>query len=43
MPVASALFTTHIIAFEVTSLLLLVAVIGSVVLAKRSAQHEVRS
>ncbi len=43
LPVATALFTEHVVAFEITSLLLLVAVIGSVVLAKRSAQHEVRS
>jgi NADH-quinone oxidoreductase subunit J len=43
LPVATSLFTEHLVAFEVTSLLLLVAVVGSVVLAKRSAQHEVRS
>lgn len=35
MPVATALFTEHIVAFEVTSMLLLVAVVGSVVLAKQ--------
>lgn len=41
MPVATTLFTEHLVAFEVTSLLLLVAVVGAVVLAKRSPQHEV--
>ena len=34
-PMANSLFTEHLVAFEVTSLLLLVAVIGAVVLAKR--------
>ena len=34
-PLADSLFTDNLIAFEVTSLLLLVAVIGAVVLAKR--------
>jgi NADH-quinone oxidoreductase subunit J len=34
-PIANALFTDNIVAFEVTSILLLVAVIGAVVLAKR--------
>ncbi|MEP6763146.1 MAG: NADH-quinone oxidoreductase subunit J [Gemmatimonadaceae bacterium] len=34
-PVAAALFNDYLIAFEVTSLVLLVAVIGAVVLAKR--------
>ena len=34
-PVAGALFTQHLVAFEVTSLLLLAAVVGAVVLAKR--------
>ncbi|HEY0776687.1 MAG TPA: NADH-quinone oxidoreductase subunit J [Gemmatirosa sp.] len=33
-PVASALFTQHLVAFEVTSLLLLASVVGAVVLAK---------
>ena len=33
-PVAAALFTQHLLAFEVTSLLLLAAVVGAVVLAK---------
>jgi NADH-quinone oxidoreductase subunit J len=33
-PVASVLFTRHLLAFEVTSLLLLAAVVGAVVLAK---------
>lgn len=37
-PVASALFTRHLIAFEVTSLLLLAAVVGAVVLAKRGRE-----
>ncbi len=36
-PIASALFTDYLIAFEVTSLVLLVAVVGAVVLAKRRA------
>lgn len=34
-PIAAALFTDYIVAFEVTSLVLLVAVVGAVVLAKR--------
>lgn len=34
-PVARALFTDYLIAFEVTSLLLLASVVGAVVLAKR--------
>ena len=34
-PVAHALFTDYLIAFEVTSLLLLASVVGAVVLAKR--------
>ncbi len=34
-PVAAALFNDYLIAFEVTSLVLLVAVVGAVVLAKR--------
>ena len=34
-PMANSLFTENLVAFEVTSLLLLVAVIGAVVLAKR--------
>lgn len=33
--IADSLFTTNLVAFEVTSLLLLVAVVGAVVLAKR--------
>ena len=36
-PVARALFTDYLIAFEVTSLLLLASVVGAVVLAKRRA------
>ena len=35
-PVAAVLFTEHLVAFEVTSVLLLVALVGAVVLAKRS-------
>ncbi len=35
-PVAHALFTDYLLAFEVTSVLLLAAVVGAVVLAKRS-------
>jgi NADH-quinone oxidoreductase subunit J len=34
-PIADSLFTTNLLAFEVTSVLLLVAVVGAVVLAKR--------
>ncbi len=34
-PIANSLFTDNLVAFEVTSVLLLVAVIGAVVLAKR--------
>ncbi len=34
-PIANSLFTENLVAFEVTSVLLLVAVIGAVVLAKR--------
>jgi NADH-quinone oxidoreductase subunit J len=34
-PVAELLFTEHLLAFEITSVLLLVAVVGAVVLAKR--------
>jgi NADH-quinone oxidoreductase subunit J len=34
-PVAQILFTEHLLAFELTSVLLLVAIIGAVVLAKR--------
>jgi NADH-quinone oxidoreductase subunit J len=34
-PVAEVLFTQHLLAFELTSILLLVAIIGAVVLAKR--------
>ncbi len=34
-PIANALFTEYLVAFEVTSVLLLVAVVGAVVLAKR--------
>jgi NADH-quinone oxidoreductase subunit J len=43
-PMANSLFTEHLVAFEVTSLLLLVAVIGAVVLAKRGRVNtEMRS
>ncbi len=34
-PVAELLFTEHLLAFEITSVLLLIAVVGAVVLAKR--------
>ena len=37
-PVAAVLFTEHLLAFEVTSVLLLVAIVGAVVLAKRGAR-----
>jgi NADH-quinone oxidoreductase subunit J len=36
-PVAESLFTDYLLAFELTSIVLLVAVIGSVLLAKRRA------
>lgn len=36
-PVAASLFTDHLVAFELTSVLLLVAVVGAVLLAKRRA------
>ncbi len=36
-PVAEVLFTEHLLAFELTSVLLLVAIVGAVVLAKRKA------
>jgi NADH-quinone oxidoreductase subunit J len=42
-PVAGAIFTEHLIAFEVTSLLLLVAVVGAVVLAKPRATSPERA
>ena len=43
-PIADSLFTDNLVAFEVTSVLLLVAVIGAVVLAKRGkVAGEVRS
>ena len=34
-PIATSLFTDNLVAFEVTSVLLLIAVVGAVVLAKR--------
>ena len=34
-PVGTALFTDYVLAFEVTSLLLLAAMVGAVILAKR--------
>ena len=37
-PVAQVLFTEHLLAFEVTSILLLTAIVGGVVLAKRRTQ-----
>ncbi len=37
-PVAEALFREHLLAFEVTSILLLVAIVGAVTLAKRGAK-----
>jgi NADH-quinone oxidoreductase subunit J len=37
-PVASSLFTDYLVAFELTSLVLLVAVVGAVLLAKRRVQ-----
>ena len=43
-PIADSLFTDNLVAFEVTSVLLLVAVVGAVVLAKRGKiSAEVRS
>jgi NADH-quinone oxidoreductase subunit J len=35
LPVADAIFRGHLVAFEVTSVLLLAAVIGAVALARR--------
>ncbi len=40
---ASALFTRYLLAFEVTSVLLVIAVIGAVVLARRTPASGVRS
>jgi NADH-quinone oxidoreductase subunit J len=37
-PVAEVLFREHLVAFEVTSILLLAAIVGAVVLAKREAR-----
>ena len=37
-PMAAVLFTEHLVAFEVTSILLLVAIVGAVALAKRGAR-----
>jgi NADH-quinone oxidoreductase subunit J len=37
-PVAQALFTEHLLAFEFTSILLLAALVGAVVLAKRGGR-----
>ena len=37
-PVAQVLFTEHLLAFEVTSVLLLAAIVGGVVLAKRAVR-----
>ncbi|MFN7529873.1 MAG: NADH-quinone oxidoreductase subunit J, partial [Gemmatimonas sp.] len=36
-PVAAALFTDYLVAFELTSIVLLVAVVGAVLLAKKRA------
>lgn len=41
--IADSLFTENLVAFEVTSVLLLIAVVGAVVLAKRGRPAEVRS
>jgi NADH-quinone oxidoreductase subunit J len=41
--VATALFTRHTLAFEVTSVLLVIAVVGAVVLARRTPSSGVRS
>jgi NADH-quinone oxidoreductase subunit J len=40
-PLATPLFTTYLLAFEVTSVLLLAAVIGAVVLGRRRGSEEV--
>lgn len=37
-PVASSLFSDYLVAFELTSIVLLVAIVGSVLLAKRRAR-----
>ena len=36
MPLAERLFTTYLLPFELTSILLLVAIVGAVVLGKKS-------
>ena len=41
--IADSLFTENLVAFEVTSVLLLVAVVGAVVLAKRGRLSEIQS
>lgn len=38
-PVAKALFSEYLLAFEITSIVLLIAIVGSVVLAKRRASE----
>lgn len=40
--IAQALFTTYLLPFEITSVVLLVAVVGVVVLSKRAERHEER-
>jgi len=37
-PVAASLFTEYLVAFELTSIVLLVAVVGAVLLAKKRVQ-----
>ena len=37
-PVAASLFTDYLVAFELTSIVLLVAVVGAVLLAKKRVQ-----
>ncbi|MES2522141.1 MAG: NADH-quinone oxidoreductase subunit J, partial [Gemmatimonadota bacterium] len=37
-PVAASLFSDYLVAFELTSIVLLVAIVGSVLLAKRRAR-----
>ena len=38
VPVAQVLFTEHLLAFEVTSILLIAAIVGGVLLAKRASR-----
>jgi NADH-quinone oxidoreductase subunit J len=39
-PIAGPLFNEYLLAFEVTSVLLLAAIVGAVVLGKRRSTHD---